>query len=213
MNANPKSTEAPPGHPAAAKPEGQETPPAIAFANLFHKGMVRFAEIEKNALDQLVQHNADVQSAWKQVYKEPSAPVTAFMDMAVEGIERFVEAQKSLVDLAVEQSALVVNVTNERVEGSAKTSASIGEMVTHSTGKLIAAEKVVLDFAAQQNTLMMERIKRQFGLTGSSPAAAAAESIRKGVDVVVEAQKEMIDLATKPIKAATGTAAPKAATA
>lgn len=212
MNANPKSTEAPPGRPAA-KPEGREMPPAIVFANLFHKGMVRFAEVQKTALDQFVQHNADCRDSWKQAYKEPAAPATGWLDMAVEGIERFVEAQKCLVDLAVEQSALVTDVSKERLDSAAKAGASINTMVHQSTDKLVAAEKTVLNFAAEQNALMIDRIKRQFGMEDATPAAAVAESIRKGMEAVVETQKEMIDLAAKPIKAAAAGAAPRAATA
>jgi hypothetical protein len=213
MNANPKSTEDPPGRTTGTKTAGPEVPPPIAFANLFHKGIVRFAEIQKTALDQLVQHNADLQNTWKQVCKEPPAPASAVMDLAVEGIERFVEAQKSLVDLAVEQSALVMDVSNARVESAAKTVASISEIVNQSTDKMVAAEKVVLDFAAKQNTMVIDRIKHQFGMPDSAPAAVAADSIRRGMDMVIETQKQMIDLAAKPIKAAAAAAGPKAASA
>jgi hypothetical protein len=213
MSANPKSTEAPPERPVAEKPQGRETPPVVAFASLFHKGMVRFAEIQKSALDQVVQHNTDLQNTWTQVYKAPSAPATVLLDLAVQGIERIAAAQKSLVDLAVEQSAMVMDFSKEDVEGAAKGGPSISQMVNTSTDKLIAAEKKVLDFAAEQNALMTDRIKRQFGLADATPAAMAAESFRKGVDAVIETQKEMIDLAAKPVKAAAATAAPKAASA
>jgi hypothetical protein len=213
MNANPKSTEDPPGRPAGAKTTSPEIPPALAFANLFHRGIVRYAEMQKTALDQLVQHNADLQTTWKQAYKETPAPASTVLDLAVEGIERFVEAQKSLVDLTVEQSALVMDVSKERAEGTAKTVANISEIVTQSTDKLVAAEKVVLDFAAKQNTMVIDRIKRQFGAADTSPAAVAADAIRRSMDVVVQTQKEMIDLATKPIKAAAAAAGPKAASA
>ena len=49
---------------------------------------------------------------------------------------------------------------------------------------------------------MIDRIKRQFAVADTSPAVVAAESIRRGMDVLVESQKNMIDLVTKPIKAA-----------
>jgi len=99
------------------------------------------------------------------------------------------------------------------LDSAAKAGASINTMVHQSTDKLVAAEKMVLDFAAEQNALMIDRIKRQFGMEDTTPAAAVAESIRKGTDAVVETQKEMIDLAAKPIKAAAAAAAPRAATA
>jgi len=173
--------------------------------------MVRFAEIQKSALDQVVQHNADLKNTWTQAYKAPSAPVTVLLDMAVQGIERIAMAQKSLVDLAVEQSAMVMDFSKEGADRAVKGGTSITEMVNQSTDKLIAAEKKVLDFAAEQNALMTDRIKRQFGLKDETPAAVAADSFRKGVDMVIETQKEMIDLGAKPIKAAA--AGPRAASA
>ena len=199
MNPNPKSTEAPPEPPGTPKPEGRETPPAVAFATLFHKGVVRFAEMEKNALDHLVQHNTDFQNTWTQIYKAPSAPAMDLLDLAVQGIEKFAAVQKRLMDLAVEQSAMVMNISKEGIDGTAKDT-SLADIVHQSTDRLIDAEKTVLDFAADQNTLVTSRMKKM-GLTDSPPAKMAAETFRRGMDAVIETQKEMIDMAAKPVKA------------
>jgi len=210
MNANVKSTEAPPERPVAAKPEARETPPAVVFASLFHNGMVRFAEIQKSAIDQIVQHNAEFQAAWKQTYKAPSAPAAMFMDLAGQGIEKVAAVQKSLMDLTIEHSALLMDMSKDGAEGTAKRANGIADIVRQSTDKLIAAEKVVLNFAAEQNVLVTERIKKQFGLADAAPAVAAVESVRRGMEVAIDAQKEMIDLAAKPIKAAAAAAAKSA---
>jgi len=209
MNANAKSS-------ANAKSVAPVTNPAIGFANLFHEGMVRFAEIQKTALDQIARLNADFQNAWKQTDKAPSAQAMAFMDLAGQGIEKIVDAQKSLVDLTVEQSALVLDLSKEGIEEAAKRGGGIAEIVRQSTDKLIAAEKIVLNFAAGQNALVIGRIKRQFGMADGTGATLAADSIRRGMDVVIDTQKEdtqkeMVESAAKPIKAATATAASKSA--
>jgi hypothetical protein len=166
MNPNPKSTEVPPESPGTARPEGRETPPAVAFASLFHKGVVRFAEMEKHALDHLVQHNADFQNTWTQIYKSPSVPAMDLLDLAVQGIEKFAAVQKRLMDLAVEQSAMVMNISKKGIDGTAKDTS----------------------------------------LADSPPAKMATETFRRGMDAVIETQKEMIDLAAKPVKAAANAA-------
>jgi len=58
-----------------------------------------------------------------------------------------------------------------------------------------------LDFAAQQSKALSEAAKQQFDISGT-PAAAAAESFQKGIDVLLEMQKDLLEAATKPLKAA-----------
>ena len=209
MNSNPKSTnEASPETPAAAN-GGREASPVTAFATLAIKGIERFAQAQKSALDMLVEQNAETHQACKQVAcKLPgAAPALILMDFAALTVEKFVDAQKSLLDLAVGQSAVVVNAAKERVDSASNFAKALPEVVHRSTEQVVAAQKLVLDLAAQQNAAMTDRFKRQFGLSEDTPAAVAADSIRRGVDVVLDAQKELLDIAAKPIQAATARAA------
>ena len=199
MNPNPKSNKD-----AADRPEDWEITPAAAFATLFHKGMVRFAEVQKSAFDMFAGQSADLHNAWKHTHKLPAAtPAMFFMDWAAEGVEKLVDAQKSLLDLAVGQSTLAVNGAKERTDSASRFAATLNDMIQQSTDRLVAAEKVVLDFAARQNAALTDRCKRQFGFAEATLAAAAADSVRRGVDAVLETQKELLDIAAKPLKAAT----------
>ena len=205
MNPNQKSTkDAVPDPPFTDRSEGREAPPATAFANLFHKGLTKLAEVQKSVLDIFAQQSADAHNAWKQAYRQPSAtPALLFMEWAVRGVEKSVDAQKNLLDLSVQQSALVTNATKERADSASKFATNLTDMVQQSTDRMVAAEKVVVDFAAQQNAAVTDLFRRQFGFPESTPTAMAADSIRRGVDFVLETQKELLDLASKPFKAAT----------
>ena len=70
-------------------------------------------------------------------------------------------------------------------------------MMQQSVERGVAAQQSALDTAAQQNTTVSEAVKREFPGT---PAAAVADSIQLGVNAVIETQKEVLDLAAKPLK-------------
>ena len=61
----------------------------------------------------------------------------------------------------------------------------------------VAAQKKALDNSAAQTKAAFETAKQQFGLAGT-PAEAAAESFQRGVDSLIETQKELLDIAAKP---------------
>jgi hypothetical protein len=67
------------------------------------------------------------------------------------------------------------------------------EAVEHS----IAAQKTALDYTAKQTKVAFETAKQQFGYAGT-PAGTAADSMERGVNIVLEAQKELLDLVAEP---------------
>src|ERR1700733_6432717 len=107
MMNNPKSTkDAPPDSPARETPPASETAPFTAFAALFHKGMERLAEVQKNTLDIVASQSIDVIGAWKQAFPvPPSTPGAVALDVVNQGIERMAQTQKGMIDLVVQQSA------------------------------------------------------------------------------------------------------------
>ena len=64
-------------------------------------------------------------------------------------------------------------------------------------GQSVAAQKKDLDYYSEQHKAACETAKK-FRI--SNPAADAFQS---GLDVLIEAQKTMLDIATKPLKRAT----------
>jgi hypothetical protein len=62
-----------------------------------------------------------------------------------------------------------------------------------------ATQKTALDFSAKQAKAALETVKQQFGYAGT-PAGTAADSMQRGMDVVVEAQKDFLDVIKGPIQ-------------
>jgi hypothetical protein len=187
MNPNSKSTK-------HAAPES----PAAALADLFSEGMARFAAVEKSMLDLLVGQAAEAHSAWKRA-SLPGAPAA---ESAVEGLKKLAEAQKSLLDLAAGQSAQAASTAKERADAAVRFGSALKEMARQSAGHALAVEKIALDYAAMQNGAVTDSFKREFGLPETSPAAVAADSIRRGADIVLKTQKELLDVFSKPFLAA-----------
>ena len=63
------------------------------------------------------------------------------------------------------------------------------EAIEHS----IAAQKTALDYTTKQAKAAFESAKKQLNYAGT-PAGTAAESMERGMDIVFEAQKELLDL-------------------
>jgi hypothetical protein len=59
----------------------------------------------------------------------------------------------------------------------------------------VAAQKKALDYYSQQHKTVYETAKKQFRI--SNPAA---EAFQAGLDVLIETQKTMLDIASKPLK-------------
>jgi vacuolar-type H+-ATPase subunit E/Vma4 len=99
-----------------------------------------------------------------------------------------VEQTRTLAGLVKEREAKATEIADE---AKAKTQDAIEHTV--------AAQKTALDFAAKQAKAGLETIKQQFGYAGT-PAGAAADSMQRGMEVVVEAQKDFLDVIKGPIQ-------------
>jgi hypothetical protein len=62
--------------------------------------------------------------------------------------------------------------------------------------RVVAAQKTVLDHAAAHSKEILETAREKFGAEGS-PVEAATDSIQRGVNAIVEAQKELLDMAVR----------------
>jgi hypothetical protein len=84
-----------------------------------------------------------------------------------------------------------VKATDTVEEGKKKAK----EVIEHS----VAAQKTALEYTARQTKAAFETAKQQLGYAGT-PAGAAVDSMQRGMEVVVEAQKELLDeLATSTL--------------
>jgi len=199
MNPTSKSTKD-----AAASVTG-EILDCEALTGLYLKGVKRVAEVQKKTLEIAAQQNAETVDFLKKAVKAiPGVPCGFVLEVAGQAFDRFVETQKSIIDMVIEQNTALVESSNERGSSAQKIAADVSKIVQQSAERGIALQKSLLEFAAQQGKALTEAAKR-FGVS-STPAAVAAESFQKGMDALLETQKGLLEVATKPLKAATAKA-------
>ena len=206
MTSNPKSTkDAPPDSTARDAPPSPETAPFTTFAAIFHKGVERLAEIQKQTLDVVSNQTTEMIGALKQSFPAPSSmPGTSLLDVVDQGFERMAQTQKGMLDLMVQQSAHALEMTKERRDSTSRWTTGVTDLLSEAADRTVAAQKILLDFAAEQNKVVASALKGQASAVGSTPAAAAVDTLQRNVDVAIQTQRELMDAATKPLKAAAG---------
>jgi len=176
---------------------GEKTDVIESLTQLYTSGIERVAEIQKKGLDLAVQHNTELVNTWKK--HALAAPGIFVLDLAATAFERFADIQKGAIDLAVEQSHGWASVVRERkvktTDSFEEGKARVREGIEHA----VAAQKTALDYSAKQAKAAFQTAKQQLGYAGT-PAGAAVDSMQRGMEVVVEAQKELLDAMKEPIQ-------------
>jgi len=212
INSTKSTKDAPPDSPVRDTAPGPETAPFTAFTTLFQKGVERLAEIQKNTVDVFARQAADAAPACKTALSvESSVPLAAAFDMIDQSAGKMAEAQKSMIDLAVQQSAYAVDMAKQRRDYAAKWTAAVAGIFGEAVDRTVAMQNILLGFAAEQNKIVIGAVKRQAGFSGSTPAAMAVDAIERNVEIALQTQKELIDSAAKPVKAAAAAAGRQAA--
>jgi hypothetical protein len=88
-------------------------------------------------------------------------------------------------------------LVKERANSTETSMGGAAAIVQQTVEQAVAAQKKALDSSVAQTKAAFETAKKQFGLTGT-PVEAAAESFQRGVDSLIETQKELLDIAAKP---------------
>jgi hypothetical protein len=120
--------------------------------------------------------------------------------------------QKQALDAAVNQTTDVMDAwenafpvpSSTHVDPTSKWTAGVTDMFREAADRTIATQKILLDFAAEQNKVVAGAVKRQAGFDGSTVAAAAIDTMQRNVDVAIQAEKELLEAAVRPLKAAAG---------
>lgn len=186
MKATPKSTKTTTG----------KHEPVEEFFPLYTRSVERLAEFQKKALETLAQQNADWLETWKKTARFfPGIPGTFAVDLWAQAFDRFVETQKSSIDLAVEQSKQTLNLAKERGASYGKATDGLTGLFQQAVENTITAQKKTLDFYAEQQKSAFETVKRQFKFADNP----AAEAFENGLETLLETQKAMLDIASKPL--------------
>jgi hypothetical protein len=142
-----------------------------------------------------VAQNAELTEAWKKiVQKLPGAPGLFMLDLAKSAFETYADTRKSAIDMMVEQGHTLAEITKDNVTTASKASEGMVGAVQKSVERAAAMQKQVLDQTAAHTKVVLDTVKQQFGFAGW-PAGTAVDSFHRGVDAVIEAQKDLLDIA------------------
>ncbi len=178
----------------------EEIQDASAFRDdvtaLFLRGVERMAEVQKQWIDVAVQQNAEMLDLLKKAAeKVPGAPRLAMLDVANGAVKRYADTQKAAVEFALEQSRIWTDTFKDRTSTVSKSTESTANVAKQAMERSFAVQKRALEHTAAQTKAVMDAAKRQFGFTGTQ-ADAMTDTFRRGVDTIVEAQKELLDIVT-----------------
>lgn len=161
------------------------------FATLYTTGMERVADFQKRGIDTALQHNKDTFEFWKLVTaKLPWAPRLEMLEQANGLLERFAETQKTAIDMAVEQTRAFADLAKDRQVAAGKGADQLVDFAQKSFDRSVAAQKRAVKSTLTETRSAMENAREHFGFPGGK---VVADSIQKGVDAIIEAQKEVLE--------------------
>jgi|SRR5579864_7333490 len=180
----------------STRPKAEAAEVIDSFVPLYTKNVERLAEFQKKTLEIAAEQNAELVDTLKKAFRfAPEMPGLFWFDMLSETFERFVETEKGVIDLALEQSHTVAELAKERGTTAGKVADGATAMFRQTMEHSVAAQKKAVDFFAEQQKTAYETAKKQFRV--SNPFAEAFQS---GLEALLETQKSLLDIASKPVK-------------
>jgi hypothetical protein len=144
------------------------------YANGVSQGLERLTELRRVALDAATLQQNELATAWKKG-----------AELAVDGYRQAAQAQKDLFEAAVERGREAAKLATANTESATKTVAGAIAVLEELAGHATLTQKKAADFAATQNATVYSAAQQQFEASG----AAAAETLQRGVDTLLETQK------------------------
>lgn len=177
---------------------------AASFVPVYTKSVERLADLQKNSLEAAAGQNAElVQTCKKAFHLTPETPGLFWLEVLGQSFDRYVETQKEFIDLAVEQTETLTGLAEERGALVAKFTDNAAALVQETVDRATATQKKNLGFCAEQQRAAYETAKKQFRFANPLFANPFAGIFQSGVDLLLETQKSVLDIASKPAKHAT----------
>ena len=177
-------------------PEKDKVDWAESVMKLFSTGVGRLADVQKKSIDIAQQQNTEAGELWKKaIQKVPGSPGLFLLELQASGFERYADMQRAMIDMAVDQSKAFTELVRDRTTTATKVNEEVDNFAKKSMERVVAMQKKALDQSAAQAREVVESSTRQFGK--DSPVEAAADSMQRGVDAIVDAQKELLDMAIR----------------
>lgn len=179
-------------------------PSFAALVDFVPRGVETVVGLQKSLLDTISEQTQEAVEAYKE--GRPVINPLGAAKMVREGVERFIQTQKTLLDIVTEQVNIATTVSSEsKPFKKSRTSAAI-----HAAGegveKFIAAQKEVLEMVLQRAEEEEKRARVK-----PEPTTSLAELTRKSVQNITTAQKSLLDLALRPVAAASKAEKPRPA--
>lgn len=203
MSTAAESTSGNPGGGQERKESAPKDSSAKILADLAQTGMERLVAMQKVLLDMAVQQNSAAAEAAKGALSFSAAgPARDAMDLAAQGVEQFAQAQKAILDLAARQTSIALSFARDQMDATGpRVTALMADTIEEAGKRTIAAERAVLDYAAQQNDLLVNVLK-PLGVPPET-GRSFAESVREGMSALLDTQEQLLEVASRPLKAFT----------
>ena len=163
---------------------------------LYLRGLERMAEVQKQFIDLAVQQNKETGELLKKsASKLPGAPRIPMLELAYSAVSRYADVQKHAVDFIVDQNRIWIDAMKDRTAAARKTGESATQAVKQAMESSFAVQKKALEHTAAHTKAVVDAARNQMGFSGTQ-ADAMTDTFRRGVDTIVEAQKELLNIVT-----------------
>lgn len=179
-------------------------PSAAAIVDLVPRGIEAFAEVQSHFLDTAVEEIHGLVESYTD--GKPLMAGTRLANLTRTELECFIDIQKKLLDQFAEQVTIATGNSKPAPKAAAPDRPNIAIHVTRDAlDKLIEAQKKLLHMAIAQFEAGLPKERPQ-------KVTSFAELTQKSVKNITTAQKSLLDLAAKPLRAAASAepAAPRA---
>jgi hypothetical protein len=165
-------------------------------AALFLHGMERMAEAQKHWIDLALQQTSEsVEIARKAADKLPGVPRLPMLEVVNGAVKGYADTQKAAIDFFVEQGRAWTDMFKDRATTVKRSTESTTNIAKQTMERSFAVQKKALEHTAAQTKAVVDATRRHFGLTGTQ-ADVLTDTFQRGVDTVVDAQKELLDIVT-----------------
>ena len=180
--------------------------PAVAMTDLLRRGVDTFIDMQ--------QHFLTIAAKQTDIWIDAAQSGTPFegkglAELAREGMENFVRSQKKFLDVIAEETA---NATNGHANGKPGKKTELTELAQEGAEAFIDAQKKLLDVAAQQISVNVKTAKKAVDMVNPMhlPVRSVLSDLtRQTVDSFVSAQKALLDVMAKPVRAAEAPEGPR----
>ncbi|HEU5452928.1 MAG TPA: hypothetical protein VFU76_13125 [Terriglobales bacterium] len=129
-------------------------------------------------------------------HPHPSSFLSLLAGWVQQGVESFFATQRVLVDVAMRQNAIAMKSLREGLSDPEHSPvAMLTELAVEGTSSFVEAQRILLNLAQQENELLLNGIKER--VSGSTPATAMTDLVRRSIDTFLGMQHEFLKLTSK----------------